>query len=152
VPVPALVRLKLLPLSLITPLTVRAFAELLVQVWLAPRMTGALIKFAPEPTATVMPLPAVLPLRRAALIVRELVPMPEAIVEPAVSAVPVPENVRLLIVKFVSSVVLRLLAELAVKVTLVLRSGMANVSGAPLAPAAQLVVLPAPVVFHFPSP
>src|SRR5436190_1472090 len=100
VPAPAVVRLKLLPPSLTAPLIVRRLlAELFVHVWLAPRITLALIVSAPEVALTEMPLPAGLPFKAAALIVSAFVPAPEAMVEPAVLAVPAPVKVRLLTVK-----------------------------------------------------
>lgn len=52
VPVPALVRLYA---PLIAPLTVRLLAELLVQVWLAPRATGAAMVLAGTLAFMVMP-------------------------------------------------------------------------------------------------
>src|SRR4051812_20985069 len=88
------------------PLIVVALLELLVHVWLAPRITPALIVLAPEPAATVMPLPATLPLSFVALRVRDA-PVPAAMAEPAVLAVPAPVKFTLLMTKFASSVVLR---------------------------------------------
>ena len=89
-----------------------------------------------------MPLPAAFPFKAAALIVREFVPVPDAMVAPAEFAVPPPVNVRLLIVKFCSSVVIRFVAEFAVKMTFVVLAGSAKVSTLPSAEVAQLVVNP----------
>ena len=93
-PLPSTVRFSFDPpaVSLTEPETVSRLLLLFVQVWLDPRMTFAEMVFAPEPEATVMPL--------APLIVRLLVPEPEAMMEPAVLAVPVPVKVRLLIEVF----------------------------------------------------
>ena len=141
-PVPAVASVAV---PLIPPLTVSGLVKLFVQVWLPPRMTGALIVLAPDPARTVMPLPRALPFKAAALIVSEFAPVPEAIVAPA------PVKARLLIVKFCSSVVLRFVAEFAAKMTFVLLVGSAKVSGLPFSEVDQFVVEPTVSVFHLPS-
>ena len=93
------------------PLMVKRLALALDQVWLAPRMTGALMVAGPAPLCIMMPFGAVLrpplPVVVAALMVRveALPPVPEAIV-----TVPEPAKVRLLIDVAASRVVLRLAA------------------------------------------
>ncbi len=85
---------------LIEPDTESEFAELLTQVWLAPRIRGALTVTAPAPAPTVMPL---VPL---AMMVSELAPPMLTGVDSA--PIEVPSTVRLLTMKFWPSVLLRL--------------------------------------------
>lgn len=127
------------------PVTESGLVELLVQVWLPPKMTGALIALAPEPARMVMPLPAMLPFTAAALRVR-VPPEPAAIVAPAVLLVPVPVKFRLLMSNAASSVVLRpplptTLLETKTLVPVAPPPGKENVSGPPLAAATQFVPL-----------
>ena len=92
-----------------------------------------------------MPTPAVFPLALVALIFSELLVIPTAVM----AEVPVPVNVRLLISKFWPSVVVaKLLAVLAVKNTLVIGPGAANVS-APAGPSSQLLLLVLPLANAF---
>ena len=142
VPPPASVRAKA-PLTL--PVTDRDVPAAVVHVWAPPRATLALMTFGPEPLATLIPVPRLLPLTAKALMVSvNGPPVPEAMVVPAVLLVPVPEKLRLLIVKFWSSVVLRLLALVAVNVTLEFESGSARVFVVPAKEVTKFVAVPAP--------
>ena len=131
-PVPALVKSKA-PLAM--PLTVSRLVELFVQVWLPPKATPALIVTAAAPEFTVRPpSPSV------------SVPPPPAMVTLFVLVGEVPRIVRLLIEKFVPSVVLKFdVAFEVVKKTSVPESGSAVL----VVPAASEYQLVKPLVIVF---
>src|SRR6266581_767543 len=136
VPVPALVKSKA-PLTM--PLTVRALAELLFQVWFAPNATLALMVRPAAPESTVIPVPPL------AMRVSVLPPM----VTKFVLVGAVPRIWRLLIVKSWPSVVLKFVPLSAAKVTSLVEPGVPVLLAVPAWSVYQLVKLPL-IWFQFP--